>query len=187
MRGISMRGAAALAAMIAIMSCAEHGPTEVIGPVRVASVDVVLARTALVAGDSTIASATAHDATGNVMRGLPVVWSSDNPLVATVSADGLVHTMSAGNARIIALIDLVGSYGAISVSPAPVATVKVTLAATALTPGHASHRGDRRRERRCAHRSHRYLELRRTERRDRVLNGIGVGGGARLGDDHRDE
>ena len=138
MRRIPMRGAAALAAMIAIMSCAEHGPTEVIGPVRVASVDVALARTALVAGDSTIASATAHDATGNVMRGLPVVWSSDNPLVATVSADGLVHTMSAGNARIIALIDLVGSYGAISVSPAPVATVKVTLAATALTPGQST-------------------------------------------------
>ena len=137
----SMHGAAALVAVIVIMSCAEHAPTEVGANARITTLDVTLVRATLVAGDSTTASATVHDGMGNVLRGVPVLWSSDNPLVATVTSDGIVHSVAAGSARIIGLVDFVGGFAAVTVNPAPpppVSTVSVSVNSAALTPSQST-------------------------------------------------
>src|SRR5690242_7598315 len=49
-------------------------------------------------------TATARDATGNVMSGQTITWTSSSPPIATVSATGLVTAAAAGTATITASV-----------------------------------------------------------------------------------
>ncbi|HEY0528343.1 MAG TPA: Ig-like domain-containing protein, partial [Gemmatimonadaceae bacterium] len=111
--------------------------TVTVAPVPVASVEVTLSAGSVVAGTTVRASASVVDA-GHTVLDRPVTWSSDNSSVATVSADGLVTTLTAGSANIIATSGGKSGSATINVSPvppAPVATVTVTPGSLSLIVG----------------------------------------------------
>ncbi|HEV2150143.1 MAG TPA: Ig-like domain-containing protein [Longimicrobiaceae bacterium] len=81
---------------------------------QVASVSVSPASASIVVGGSVVPVATARDASGNVLTGRLVEWSTSNPAVAGVSASGLVTGVAVGSATIIATVE--GKTGAAAVS-----------------------------------------------------------------------
>ena len=81
-------------------------------------------------------TATLRDASGNVLTGLPVSWTSSNPSVSTVSATGLVTGgLVAGSAIITASSD--GQTGSASITvPAGDLTVSATTTGSSLSTGY---------------------------------------------------
>ena len=90
----------------------------------VASVVVTPSQLSMKVGDTLTLTATAKDANGNVLSGLPVTWSSDNSAVATV-VNGLVTAIGVGTATITAKMQCVSGTASVTVKP-PVASVVVT-------------------------------------------------------------
>jgi uncharacterized protein YjdB len=89
-------------------------------PVAVASVGVTLAGSSLNPGQTTQATATTRDANNNVLTGRVIVWTSTNPLVATVSSSsGLVTAVAVGSAQITATSEGVSGSAAFSVVAPP--------------------------------------------------------------------
>lgn len=85
--------------------------------------------------------AEALDASGAVVVGHPVTWSSSNETIAVVSAGGLVAGLSTGSVTITATIDGRAGTAAISVAPQPVAAVTITPTAdSALVGGRVTFR-----------------------------------------------
>ena len=76
--------------------------TVTVAPVQVATVTVTLATSTLYIGQGTQAAAVLQDASGNVLPGRTVTWTSSNPSVATVAASGVVSAVGAGTASITA-------------------------------------------------------------------------------------
>ncbi len=107
-------------------------------PPPVSTVTVTLNASSLVVGTGTQATAVLRDAGGNVLTGVPIVWSSSNTAIATVSQSGYVTAVAAGSVNIIATSG--GKTGSASLTvtnppPAPVATVTVTAPTTTLQVG----------------------------------------------------
>jgi hypothetical protein len=86
-------------------------------------------------GQSTQAVATLKDASGTVLTGRAVSWTTSNSAVATVDASGLVKAVSAGSATIIATADSASGSATLAVTPPPVASVTVALGTSSLTVG----------------------------------------------------
>lgn len=76
-------------------------PLSVIPP-PVASVGVSLTSSTLSVGSTTTAAATLSDASGNVLTGRTITWSSSDVTVATVNDQGVVTGLKAGTATITA-------------------------------------------------------------------------------------
>jgi len=90
-------------------------------PAPVASVVVTPASVSQTIGGTQQFAATLKDASGNVLTGRSVTWTSSAPAVATVSAGGLETAIAAGSATITATSE--GITGAASVTmTAPVIT-----------------------------------------------------------------
>jgi uncharacterized protein YjdB len=70
--------------------------------ILVASVAVALASSTLNPGQTTQATATMRDSSGNVLSGRAIDWSTNNSSVATVSGAGLVTAVASGSALIVA-------------------------------------------------------------------------------------
>ncbi|MBA3646281.1 MAG: Ig-like domain-containing protein [Gemmatimonadaceae bacterium] len=70
--------------------------------------------------------ATLIDNAGNIITGRPVTFTSSNTSVATVDAAGKVTGVAAGTATITAVSDGKTSTSAITVVPAPVASISLT-------------------------------------------------------------
>jgi len=68
----------------------------------VSTVAVGLASSSLQVGQNTQATATLRDASGNVLSGRSVTWSSSSPAVGSVSATGVVTAVAAGTTSIVA-------------------------------------------------------------------------------------
>ena len=86
-------------------------------------------------------TATAVDASGNVLASRVPSWSSSNPTVATVSNAGRVTGMAKGNANITATIDGKSAAAAVAVDnppPTPVASITVSLNSSALNMGQST-------------------------------------------------
>jgi uncharacterized protein YjdB len=96
----------------------------------VATVSVILGTGSLAPGQTTQATAVAKDANGNVLTGRPVIWTSLNSAVATVSATGLVTALASGSATIRATVDT--KIGDAAVAVAAVATAPTSPAAVVL-------------------------------------------------------
>jgi uncharacterized protein YjdB len=100
----------------------------------VASVSVTLNASTLVAGQSTQATATLRDGSGNTLTGRSIVWTSSDAHVATVSGSGLVTATQAGSVTITATSE--GKSGSASLgvnAPAgetPVASVALSVASS---------------------------------------------------------
>jgi uncharacterized protein YjdB len=84
----------------------------------VASVSVSFATAPLGPGGRTQANATARDSDGNPVTGRPLSWASDNTLIATVSAQGVVSAVAPGTANIIATVDGTPGSAALTVAAA---------------------------------------------------------------------
>ncbi|MDQ6611482.1 MAG: Ig-like domain-containing protein, partial [Gemmatimonadota bacterium] len=107
--------------------------------VPVATVVVTLTPGTIDAVSTSQASAVVKDAAGNVLTGRAVFWSSSNNAVATVnSSTGLITAVAAGTATITAASETKSASKDLSVTPAPVATVAVTLNPPGTTPSQTS-------------------------------------------------
>jgi len=90
----------------------------------VASVSITPANPSIVAGTTVQLVAATKDATGKVLTGPAVTWSSGNVALATVSAAGLVAGVAVGGPVIItASSEGVNGTASVTITPVPVATV----------------------------------------------------------------
>lgn len=105
------------------------------GPPPITSVSVTLAAGSIQLGQTSQATAELKDATGNVLSGRSVSWSTDNQAVATVSSSGLVTGVGAGSANVVATSEGRTGSAAIQVLQVPVASVLVTLTSTTIEKG----------------------------------------------------
>ena len=101
----------------------------------VASVVITPGQPTMVVGRTTNLTAQALSATGQVLTGRTVMWSSSTPSIADVSSLGVVTGMSPGSTVIFASIDGVLGWVNVNVVPVPVATVTVTPATTSVAMG----------------------------------------------------
>lgn len=92
----------------------------------VASVQITPSSSVLTVGQTAPLSVVLRDASGNVLNGRTVAWSSSNPGVATVSSSGLVSAVAQGSATITASSEGQTGTASVSVSIVPVASVGVS-------------------------------------------------------------
>ena len=113
-------------ATITAMSEGRSGTASItVTGVPVASVTVSPAAASVQAGQTQQLTATLKDASGNVLTGRTVTWSSGNTTVASVNGTGLVTAKVAGSATITASSEGQSGPAAITVTPVPVASVTV--------------------------------------------------------------
>ena len=106
-----------------------------VSAVPVASVAITPSSLSLLVGASQSLTASAADASGTPLTGRPVAWSSGNPAVATVSAQGVVTAVTAGTATINALVEGRTAAATVTVSAVPVVSVSVSPTSANLTIG----------------------------------------------------
>ncbi|MFC1575920.1 Ig-like domain-containing protein, partial [Gemmatimonadota bacterium] len=106
-----------------------------VNPRPVASVEVTPSSVTLVAAQTQQLTATARDASGNVLTGRAAAWASSDENVATVEVGGLVTAVGVGSATITATIEGISGTASVTVSPVPVASVEVTPSSASLAPG----------------------------------------------------
>ncbi|HMH26010.1 MAG TPA: Ig-like domain-containing protein [Gemmatimonadaceae bacterium] len=107
-------------------------------PAPVATVAVAVTPSAVVVGQTAIATVTLADSSGNLLSGRVVTWSSSNTSVATVDAGGTVVATAAGSTMIQATSESKTSAASLSVSapaPIPVASVSVSPPTASLQIG----------------------------------------------------
>src|SRR5689334_14579845 len=85
--------------LFGIVSCGGDGTTP---PVPVASIVVTAPATAIEAGATMQLTAVTNDASGKQLSGRAVLWSSNDPVIASVSSGGQMTALSAGTATITA-------------------------------------------------------------------------------------
>ena len=110
-------------------------PTPPAASTGVASVAVALSATQITVGGTVNATADLRTAAGAAVTGRVVSWTSSSPTVATVNDGGTVSAIAAGSATITATSEGKTGSASLTVIPAPVATVVVTLALPSLTLG----------------------------------------------------
>jgi uncharacterized protein YjdB len=106
------------------------GATESAPPPQavVGSIVVTLSASRLEIGGSTLATATVLDRGGSPLSGRVVSWSSADQTIATVDAGGRVQALGPGTIAITASADGKQGSAELTVVPAAVASVTVTLA-----------------------------------------------------------
>jgi uncharacterized protein YjdB len=106
-----------------------------ITPPAVASVEVSPAAVTVPSGATHQLTATLRDASGAVLAGRTVAWSSSSPAVATIdAATGLVRAVAeSGTATITATAEGKTATATITAAPKPVAALSIEPAALALT------------------------------------------------------
>jgi trimeric autotransporter adhesin len=99
--------------------------TVTVSQVPVATVTVTPTPISMSLGQTTQLSATLTDASGNVLSGRVVAWSSSSPGVATVSSSGLVTAVAAGSTTITATSEGKSGTAAVTISTVAVGSVTV--------------------------------------------------------------
>ena len=119
-------GAATITAQSLIDNVAGSATVSVV-PVAVTSISITPAGAQTVFQGLTLQlSATTRDASGTILTGRPVNWTTSNSAVATVSGNGLVTGVGLGNAQITAESEGATNAVSITVAPRPVASVALT-------------------------------------------------------------
>ncbi|GLC27316.1 Ig-like domain-containing protein [Roseisolibacter agri] len=101
----------------------------------VASVTIVAPVDRVVAGETLSLQANVLDDRGVRVTDRSVMWTSSDTTLARVSADGVVAGVRPGTSTISAEVEGRTAHLPLTVAPAPVAAVRITTAATALTVG----------------------------------------------------
>jgi uncharacterized protein YjdB len=107
-------------------------------PIPVATVLVTFAASPIVAGQTTQASVTLKDASGNTLSGRTITWQSSNIAVATTSANGVISGIASGTTTITASSEGKSGSAGLTVTaptPIPVASVTVSPAAPSVQAG----------------------------------------------------
>lgn len=102
---------------------------------RVATVTVTPASAAVAPGQTVQLTAELRSASGHLITGRTVTWSSASSAVATVSETGLVTAVSSGAAVITATCEGKSGSATVTVNAIPVASVVVTPASAAISVG----------------------------------------------------
>ncbi len=114
---------------------ADTNTTTVIAPVARVTVNPPSATITLT--QTQVLTATLEDANGNALTGRPIVWTSSNHAVDTVSQSGVVYPMSPGidtiSASVSQLTGTVSGRAIITVTPVPVASVAVSPPSATIT------------------------------------------------------
>jgi uncharacterized protein YjdB len=103
--------------------------------IPVGRVVVTPASPTIAIGTTITLTAQALSASGQPLTGRTVVWSSSLPNIASVSAQGVVTGLAAGNTVVFASIEGVMGWVNVTVIPAPVATVTISPAAPSVAVG----------------------------------------------------
>ncbi|MGH7618453.1 MAG: beta strand repeat-containing protein, partial [Gemmatimonadaceae bacterium] len=115
--GLVTAVATGTASIVATSEGKTGSATVTVPAVPVATVAVTLAQSSVTSGGTTQATAKTSDASGNVLTGRVVAWSSSNAAVATVNASsGLVTAVAAGTASIVATSEGKSGSATITVS-----------------------------------------------------------------------
>lgn len=123
-------------ATISATSAGLTGTAQVtVTPIPVARVVVTPASPTIAIGTTITLTAQALSASGQTLTGRTVVWSSSLPNIASVSAQGVVTGLAAGNTVVFASIDGVLGWVNVTVIPAPVATVTISPSAPSVAAG----------------------------------------------------
>jgi uncharacterized protein YjdB len=89
-------------------------------PAAVASVTVTINSASMMVGHATTAHAVAKDASGNVLSGRAVAWTSSHSAIASVNgSSGVVTGVAAGTAKITATVGGVTNFVNITIAAAP--------------------------------------------------------------------
>src|SRR5207237_9158262 len=120
------RGTLKANAVFGALSNIATGSTATAGSALVASVSVAPGTASLPVGGTQKLAATLKDASGNVLTGRSIAWTSSNAAMATVGGSGLVTAVAAGAATITATSGTVLGTTAITVT-APVLTAPSTV------------------------------------------------------------
>ena len=128
-------GTATIVAIDSLSGYAANTSVTVVAPV--ASVVVSPPTTTLAIAASQQFTASAFDVNGGPLSGRPVTWSSSNASVATVSSLGLVTAVAPGTATISATVESKTASGTVTVSPPPVASVRLSPTSASLVVGAA--------------------------------------------------
>jgi len=109
-------------------------------PPTVASVTVTIDSTNLLVGHTARATATARDASGNIITGQPVTWTSLTPAFATISATGVITGVAAGAASVRASVGTISGSAALTIKAPPptCASVTVSIDSATLMIGHTA-------------------------------------------------
>lgn len=118
-------GVGAGTATITATSEGVSGTTTVTVTDPVATVTVTPANDTISTGQSLALTATLKDASGAVLTGRTVTWSTNNASVATVSSSGLVSGVGGGTATITATSEGKSGTASVTVVAAPVGSVVV--------------------------------------------------------------
>jgi uncharacterized protein YjdB len=97
-------------------------------PAPVGSVTILPSTSSRASGQTVQLAATVKDTTGAVVTDRAVSWTSSDPLIATVSASGLVSALATGTATITATSETKSGTSTVTVTPGPAAVVTVTPA-----------------------------------------------------------
>jgi uncharacterized protein YjdB len=117
---------AGLAALAALASCGKGGEG-IADVLLVASVEVSPATGSLVLGGTAQLTATPKTASGLVVPGRAVAWSSSNAASVSVTPSGVITANALGGpVRITATVDGVSGEALITVQPFPIARIEVT-------------------------------------------------------------
>lgn len=136
-RGDNMRPIrCALASAFLLSGCGGGGTTTVPTSAPVATVTLSSTAASLAPGATQQFTATTKDASGNVLTGRGVTWSSTSSTVASVSNGGLVTALAAGTTIISATSEGQSGNATITVTPvvAPVASVTLSQSSATLVP-----------------------------------------------------
>ena len=101
----------------------------------VATTTVTIANASLNPGQSTQLSVVTRDASGNVLSGRVIAFTTSNNAVATVSSSGQVSAVGAGSATITATSEGVSGSATVTVSLAAIGSVTISSSATSLLAG----------------------------------------------------
>jgi alpha-tubulin suppressor-like RCC1 family protein/uncharacterized protein YjdB len=107
----------------------------IVTPVPVASVTIAPTPDTLFPGRSIQLAATAKDASGALLTGRAVAWTSSDTTFAVVSSAGLVTTRAVGVATVTATSEGKAGTATIVIQPVPVASVVITPATAGMLVG----------------------------------------------------
>ena len=126
---------AGLAAFVALTSCGKGGDG-IADVLLVATVEITPSSGSLVLGGTTQLTATPKTASGLVVPGRAVTWSSSNAAAVSVSQSGVITANALGGpVRITATVDGVSGEAQITVQPFPIARIEIAPQTTGVMVG----------------------------------------------------
>ncbi len=104
-------------------------------PLVVSAVSVSPVSSSLYTGRTEQLAATLKDASGNVLSGIPVSWTTSNSGVASVSSSGVVTANGIGSTTITAMAAGINGTASVNVTPPVVASISVKPASLTVSSG----------------------------------------------------